>query len=116
MTFEFLYGVGQGCIEKVEAVEEKFTSAKMLVHEAKERASITEQEFWQMKGFTDYATKEVITSNKKAKQAIEWLASMCKRMIETCKQEIKATKEARVEITRLKKDFLAKIVDLRKNS
>lgn len=41
---------------------------------------------------------------------------MHKRMIEACKQKIKVTKEARVEITNLKENFRIMVANLKKDS
>lgn len=84
-------------MENVAAVEEKIAFIEMLVCEAKERALEAEQEFQQMKRLRDAAVEEVIRLDKKLKEAMEWLASMRKRMIEARQQEARVTEEARVE-------------------
>lgn len=104
-------------MENVVAIEERIASAEMLVQKAEERESKAEREFQKMKDHADYAIKELITLDKKQlKQATGWLASICKRMTEAHEQKIEVTKEARVEITSLKRDFHAEVADLRKNS
>lgn len=53
-----------------------------------------EQDFQQMKSHADTIIKEVIISDKKLKQAIEWLASMRKRMTEA-RKELKSPRKRR---------------------
>lgn len=67
-----------------------------------------------MKSYAGTAIKEVISSDKKLKQAAEWLALMRKWMIEA-REEIKVTDDARVEIMNLQENFRVEVADLRKN-
>lgn len=53
-------------------VEEKIVSTKMLIHEVEEWVVEAEHEFQQMKSCVDVMVKEVITSERKVKQATEW--------------------------------------------
>lgn len=69
-----------------------------------------------MKACHDSVIKEAICSDKKLKEAIEWLVSMHKQLTKSREQGIKVTKEAWVEIANLKESFHIKLANMRKYS
>lgn len=69
-----------------------------------------------MKMHHNVAIEEIIHSDKKLKEAMEWLASMHKQMTEAHQQEARVTEKARAKIANIKESFCNKLANMREDS
>lgn len=53
---------------------------------------------------------------RKLDAAGKWLASMCKRMIDACEQEIQVTEKAKADVASLKENFHVELANVREDS